>query len=267
MTDLFAMEFFRNAFLMSLLLAFLFGVLSFFVVLRKMTFLGAGIAHTAFGGVALGVVLGLSPFFSSLIFCILASLLIARMTESGKISYDTGIGIFFSFSMALGALLIALQKSYTFDLSGYLFGNILGSTGFDLIVTLVTTLLFGTFIGLNFQRLLFISFDERVARVSGVPVTALNTLLLITLAVIIVVSIKIVGIILVSALIVLPASFALQFFNQFRHVLLVSILYTLVIMMGGLFLSYMLDTPTGATVVVLGTVLFFVGYTMKCFHR
>lgn len=142
MNDLLHFEFFRNALLMGLMLSLLFGLLSFFMVLRNMVFMGAGIAHTAFGGVALGIVLGMNPLYTSLIFCAASSLLISHLVRSGAMNYDTGIGIFFSFSMAFGALLIALREAYTFDLSGYLFGNILSVNRSDLAVTSVTTILF-----------------------------------------------------------------------------------------------------------------------------
>ena len=257
MLDLFTLEFVRYALIMSILLAVLFGLLSFFAIMRKMAFLGAGIAHTAFGGVALGVFFGIDPFYSSLVFCILSALLIGKMVRYGNISYDTLIGIFFAFSMALGALLIAMRRAYTFDLAGYLFGNILGVTLFDLISALIVLILFVPFLLLFLQKILFMTFDEKVASVSGIHVQTLDTFLLVFFATIIVVSIKIVGIVLVSALVVLPASFGLIFSKNFRRVITISILYTLIIMIGGLYVSYQCNTPAGATIVVLGTLIYF----------
>lgn len=257
--ELFSMSFFRNAFVMSFLLSILFGILSFFVVMRKMSFLGAGIAHSAFGGVALGIFLGIDPFVSALVFCILVAILIGKLVRHGNISFDTGIGIFFAFSMALGALLISLRKDYTFDLMGYLFGNILGVTFVDTILAIIVLLLFAVFISIFIHRVLFMAFDEEVATVSGVKTEFLDTLLLIFLAGIIVISIKIVGIILVSALVVLPASFGLLITRDFRKLILWGISYTLFIMIGGLFLSYYLDTPAGATIVAAGTLVYLLG--------
>ncbi len=259
MIELFGMHFFRNAFFMSLVLGVLFGTLSFFVVMRRMSFMGAGVAHTAFGGVAVGVFFGIDPFLSSLVFCIVAALLIGKLVRHGKISYDTSIGIFFSFSMALGAILIALRKEYTFDLMGYLFGNILGVSRTDTMLGIVALLLFIPFIYFYLHRILFMSFDEEVAIVSGVHTGLLDTVLLVFLATIIVVSIKIVGIILVSALVVLPASFGLLFTKDFRKVLVWGVAYTITNMIGGLYLSYFLDTPAGATIVAAGTLVYFAG--------
>lgn len=263
MKELLSLPFFQNALLISLLLGIIFGLLSFFVVLRRMVFIGAGIAHMAFGGVALGVLLGIQPFVTSLVFCLAASVIIHQMTRTGQVTYDTGIGVFFSFAMALGALFIALKKTYAFDLSGYLFGNILGVSGTDTLITAGVAILFLIFILVFLQKLLFISFDEQVARVNGIRVVHLDLLLLMALAAVIVASMKMVGIILVSALTVLPASFGMLLSRHYAWVILASILYSIAIMLGGLFLSYTLDTPTGATMVVLGTLIYFLVLLIK----
>jgi ABC-type Mn2+/Zn2+ transport system permease subunit len=267
MMDLFSLEFFRNAFIAGILLSILFGLISFVVVLRRMAFLGAGIAHTAFGGVALGILLGIHPFYTSVVFCMCSAVLIGRLVKSGNVSYDTGIGIFFSFAMALGAIFIAMRKAYTFDLSGYLFGNILGVTTTDLLLIIGTLTIFLPFYLLYFQKILFMTFETTVAEVSGVRTEALETLLLMFLAVIIVVSIKIVGIILVSALIVLPASFGLLLYNDYRRVLGSGVLFALFAMSGGLFLSYALDLPAGAMMVVLATTMYFASWLIRSIVR
>ncbi len=253
MIELFAMDFFRNAFLACILLSALFGVLSFFVVTRKMAFIGAGVAHTAFGGVAVGIFLGIHPFWTALLFCVLSAIVIAKLSRRGKLSADVGIGIFFAFSMALGMLLIRIKKAYTFDLQGYLFGNILAVNATDLLMTAAILVFVIPFIVLFIHRILFMTFDEEVAVASGIRTEHIDTALFVMLAAIIVISMKIVGIILVSALVVLPASFGLVLTKNFRVVIALGTVYTLGVMCGGLVLSYYLDTPPGATMVVLGT--------------
>ncbi len=258
MIGLFHLEFFRNAFIMGIVLGMLYGILSFFVVMRKMSFLGAGIAHTAFGGVALGVLIGVDPFLTSLAFCVASAILIGKLVRTGKISYDMGIGIFFAFSMALGAIFLAMKKGYAFDLMSYLFGNILGVTLGDVAIALGTLLLFSAFVLLFMKRILFMILDEEVAEVSGVRTGTLDTCLLVFLAGIIVISIKIVGIILVSALVVLPAGFGILVSRDYRRVIPAGMLFAVSVMGGGLVLSYYLDLPAGATIVTLGTLLYFV---------
>lgn len=267
MNSLFAMDFMQYVVATGLCLSILYGCLSFFIVTKKMVFLGAGIAHTAFGGVALGILLHVNPFYTALAFCVSSALIIGLLVKHARISYDSGIGIFFSFAMALGAVLIALRKAYTFDLTGYLFGNILGVTLFDLIVVIIITILFLAFIGLFMKRILFVTFDERVATVSGIASEVLELTLLLFLAVIIVVSIKMIGIVLVSALIVLPASVGKLLSNNYRHVILAGVLFLAVIMMGGLMVAYQLDIPIGATIVLLGTLVFFGLFIVKRFKK
>ncbi len=257
MVELFQFHFFRNAFIMSLILGILFGTLSFFVVMRKMTFLGAGIAHTAFGGVALGVLAGIDPFLTALVFCMCAAILIGKLVKYGRISYDMSIGIFFSFSMALGAIFLALKRGYAFDLMSYLFGNILGVTLTDALIAGGVLAAFTAFIMIFIHRILFMTLDEEVAAVSGVNVNLLDTMLLVFLAAIVVTSIKLVGIILVSALVVLPAGFGILISRNYRIVITAGILFAVAVMTGGLFLSYLMDTPTGATIVTFGTVFYF----------
>ena len=251
------MAFFQNAFLAAVLLSLLFGIVSFFIVMRRMAFMGSGIAHTAFGGVALGLVLGINPFYTSLIFCVLAAWLMRKIAREANVGIDTGIGIFFAFSMALGSLLLALYKEYTFDLSGYLFGNILGVRSIDLLLVCGTALIFLPLFFIFLNRILFMTFDVNVARISGVPTQILDTLITLMLAVLIVVSIRLVGIILVSALIVLPASFGLAVSDNYRRILGLGVLYSFIVMTGGLMLSHRLDTPAGATMVTFGTLIYF----------
>ena len=258
MIDLISLQIFRNALYMSIVLSILFGIISFFVVLRKMAFLGAGISHTAFGGVALGVLLAIDPFLTSLGFCLLSAIIIGRIVRYSIISYDTSIGIFFAFSMALGSLFISLKKSYTFDLTGYLFGNILAVKTHELWVSIAVLLLFLIFFGVYYHRLIFLSFDKEAATVSGIATNYLDDLLLLFLTLIIVISIKSVGIILISALIVLPASFGLLWSKNYRYVFIIGVFFTITIMLLGITISNSFDLPTGASIVVIGTLTYFI---------
>ena len=258
MITLLNLNFFRNAVVISFILSILFGIFSFFIVSRKMAFLGVGISHTAFGGVALGILFNLNPFFTALVFCLFSAIIIGKVAKYGKISLNTSIGIYFSFAMAMGAVLIKLKQSYNFDLSGYLFGNILGIRSFDIWTALCLLVIFLFLILFFFNRILFLTFDEEVALISGVSVGLLDTILLFLLAAIIVVSMKMVGIILVSALVVLPASFGSLLSSNYRGIIWWGIVFNLFIIVGGLFLSYFLKTPPGATMVTSGTLIYFI---------
>lgn len=263
MVELFAVEAFKNAFIMSLILSVLFGILSFFVVMRKMVFLGAGVSHSAFGGVAIAIFLGLPPFPVALIFCVLVAVIIGKLVRSGKLNHDNGIGIFFSFSMAFGALLISIKKDYNFDYQGYLFGDILGIQNIDLIIGFITLSAFIPFIFMFLHRILFMTFDEESASASGVSTIFFDTVFHVFLGVIIVVSMKFVGIILVSALIVLPASFAMLISNNFKTIFIIGILYSLILLFTGLLFSRFFDFPAGGTIVTIGTVVYFITFFLS----
>lgn len=250
--------FMQRALITAILVGIICAVVGVYIVLKKMAFIGAGISHSAFGGVALGFLLGFNPIVVAIPFSLATALVIGWISRRGKISEDTAIGILFASTMALGVLFIGLGRGYNVDLFGYLFGSILAVSNFDLWLILGMSFLIIGIILIFFKELLFISFDEELARVSGLPVTGLYYLLLSLIAITIILSIKIVGIILVSALLVIPAAAAYQITKRFRTMMLVSVILGIVSGVSGLFLSYYLDLASGATIVLVATVIFFI---------
>ena len=239
-------------------LSLIFGVLSVFVILRKLSFLGVGISHSAFAGVALAILLKWNIFFTTLVFSMIVAFCIAKTTKMGKLEYENSIGLFFSFTMAIGAILLFLNKDYNFDIMGYLFGSVLGITFSQVVLIAVFSILFLVIIFLFFKEFVFIAFDEEVAYISGINTNFLDNTLLIMLTTVIVSSIKLIGIILVSALLILPGSFSLLICKDFRLAFVVSVLYALFIYFSGFTLSWQLDLPPGATIVTFGSVVYFV---------
>jgi zinc transport system permease protein len=232
-------------------------VLAFFVVLRRMAFVGVGISHAALGGVALGVLLGVDPMLAALVFAVGVALLIGAVGSRGQLSDETAIGIFFPTAMAFGVALMAGTPDYRQSLLGYLFGNILLVRDADLLLAAVlvgTALVVTLFL---FKELLFISVDEETARASGLPAEPLRYLLLTLLAVTIVAAIKVVGIVLVSAFLVIPAATAQVVAQSMRAMLLLSVVFALVSVVGGLWAAWIFDLPSGAAIVLLGATLFF----------
>lgn len=268
MIELLELELFRNATLIGLMTSALFGLISFFIVTGRLTFLGAGIAHTAFGGIAIGIVAGIDPYLSALIFCVAAALLIGRISRSGRIGYDTTIGIFFTLSMALGGILLTLQGGYTFDLASYLFGSILGVSRFDLFFSSILFAAAGVTLIIFFNRILFAAFDRESALAGGLKADLYNSILLAVLAASIVAALKIAGIILVTALVALPASFALLFSKKLKNVITISIIYSIFTVQGGLVLSFYVDTPPGATMALLGGAVYLsAAFFREIFHK
>ena len=255
--ELFEYAFMQRAFFASLIVGILCSVIGVYIVLRGMSFIGAGIAHASFGGVALGYILGLNPLVSAMGFSIATALTIGSVSRRSDIKEDTAVGIFFSATMAFGILCIGMAKGYNVDLLGYLFGSILAVSQSDLILISITALIVMPIIFMFFKELKFVSFDPEVAQIMGLPVKRLYYLLLVLTAMVIVASMKIVGIVLVSALIITPPASAYQFCEDFKKMMILSVIFGVFSCIGGLILSFYLDTASGATIVMLSTLIFF----------
>jgi len=256
MTELLSYGFMQRALLAGVLAGLLCGVLGFFVVLKRLSFIGVGISHSAFGGIAIGVVLGVEPLVAAAVFATLVAWGIGWLSRAGRLHEDTSIGILFSSAMALGVALISLSHTYQVDLFGYLFGNILSVSPRDLGLLAAIALLVLAGVGLLFKELLFVSFDEEVARASGLPVTVLSFLLLTGLALAVVAAIRVVGIILVEALLVIPAAIGYQLAQGYRAMLCIAVLSAVLSAVAGLFISYFFNVAAGATIVLVLTLVF-----------
>lgn len=256
MTEFLSFQFMRYALIAGLMISIMCGVLSNFVVLKRLSFLGAGISHAAFGGVALGVLLGVEPLYTGMVFTWVLTMIIGYVSREGHLGEDTAIGIGYVAAMALGTIFLGFARSYNFDVFGYLFGNILAVTETDLIVTATLGAIVLLLLGLFRKELMFLAFDEEMAQVVGLPVRFLYYLLLTIMALTVVIAIKVVGIVLVSALLVLPGATSLQLTKNIVPMVGLSVLCGLISTFSGLYLSYSLDLASGATIVLTATVLF-----------
>lgn len=225
--------------------------LSFFVVVRRLAFVGMGISHAAFGGVAIGLVAGVNPLLAAGGFCTAVALGIGWFSRKGRIHEDTVIGILFATAMALGVVLVRMANAYNLDLMSYLFGSILALKWADIAIIAVLGAAAVAFVTLFFKELLFFSFDEETAAASGLPVRFVYYGLLVTMALTIVVAIKLVGIILVSALLVVPGAAGTQLSRNYRGVLAAAVAVGTASVVLGLYLSFWFDIASGATIVLV----------------
>jgi len=255
--------FMQKAFLAGLLVSVLTGIISSFIVLRRMSFIGAGISHAAFGGVAIGFFTGLNPLMTAIVYSIIVAIGIEATGKRGRISEDVSIGIFYSVSMALGIALVSLSKTYNVDLFGYLFGNILAITDEEILLTLVTSVAVTVMLLIFLKELFLITYSEELARVSGIRVKLINVLFLIALSVSIVISIRIVGIIMVSALLVIPGATARLFAKSLLSMIAVSCIAGMMSVIIGLFVSYEYDIAPGACIVLTAAAIFFLPLLLK----
>jgi len=263
MIEILSSSFMQKALFVGIIVSFVSGLVSVFVVLRKMSFIGAGISHAAFGGVAIGFFTGLNPVITAIFYCIAVALGIEVVSRKGKISEDASIGIFFASSMALGIVLISLSKEYTVDLFGYLFGNILAITHGEVLLSLFTAVVVIVGMLLFLKEIFLITYNEEIARVSGISVKAINIFFLVVLSVSIVISMKIVGIILISALLVIPGATAQLFARNLYSMIFISCGIAMLSTILGLFLSYEFDIAPGGSIVLTAAALFFAALVLK----
>ena len=260
MTDLLSvlqLSFMRNALLAGLAVAAMSGLLGVFIVQRRMSFLGDGLAHSAFGGVALALLLGLSqPLWLALPFAVLVALGITFVRERTGLSSDTTIGVFFAVSVALGVLFVSLQRDYTVDAWHWLFGSILGVGADDLWIILAVTLISMTLLLRLWGQLAYATFDEELAATDGVRVGRLEYALVCIAALVIVASVRVVGVILMAAYLVIPAAAARLLSKSLATMTLLSIGIGVLSTALGLVFSYLLDVPSGSTVVLTQAAVF-----------
>lgn len=260
-------SFMQRALVAGLIVSLICSVLSLFVLLKRLAFAGIGISHAALGGVAVGLVTGVSPFASALVVCVGTAFGIGALSKRGRMHEDMSIGILTTGIMAFGVVLMGLTSSYRGDLFSYLFGNILAVSSGQLVGLSVVAVLVLGFVVLFFKELLFVSLDEEVAQVTGLPARALYYGLLVALACTVVAAIHVVGLVLAAALLVVPAAIGQQLATNWRGILAVSVASGWLSVAGGLLISYLWDVASGGTIVLMLVALFFVSLLAAAARR
>lgn len=255
--------FMQRGLLASVLVAVICGILGSFVVLKGLAFIGDALAHASFGGVALAFVFGANVYLGAFVFAIATALGIGAITQRGRVSSDTAIGVLFSGTFALGILIISRANSYTTDLFGYLFGDVLSITVGDLWTIGALGIVVLALVAVFYRQLLFVAFDPTVAAASGIQTRGLEYLLLALLGVTIVTAIQAVGIVMVVALLVTPSATAYLLTRRFHHMILASVAVGSLSALLGIYLSYYLDVASGAAIILVATALFFVALALS----
>ncbi len=264
MFEIFEFPFMQRAFAAGIILGAVLGFLGVFVVLRRMAFFSDGIAHASLSGVAIGVLAGLNPLVTALGVSVLFSVVLFYLEKKARLSSDTVIGIIFTSGMALGVMLMSLKSGYQPDLIGFLFGNILAIRQSEFWMIAALSAGIGVFLLTQARNITLMALDEEFAYLSGARPTLFRFLMNIVLAVAVVLGIKILGVVLVSALLIIPVSIAKLISRSFGRLVFWSVALSELIVITGLFISYFLDLPTGAVIVLTGTALFF---TVLLFQR
>ncbi len=263
MFEILGYGFMQKALIAGSVIAITTALVGVFLILRRMALIGDGLSHIAFGGVALGLFLNYLPFGVALVFSVLSALAIEKLRDYAKIYGDVSIGIVFSFALALGVILISLAHGFSVDLHYFLFGNIISISEEDVIMALGLGSIVAILLLVYSKDLMYMCFDETSARVSGVPVKRLNTLLIVLTAVVVVISIRIVGIILISSFLIIPPAAALQVSRSFGGTLVLSAIFGLTSVVLGLFLSFWFDLASGGAIVMVSIILFVISFLLK----
>jgi manganese/iron transport system permease protein len=254
--DPFSYQFMQRGLAATLLIGVVCAVMGTFVVLKGLAFIGDAVSHAAFPGLVIAYILGLPLYLGGAVASVGTALAIGLVSRRGRLRFDTSVGVLFAGTFAFGVLLFSTIKGYVGDLLGYLLGNVLGISAGDLLQVAVLGAIVLAIVLLTRKELLFATFDPLGAAASGLPVAALEYLLLGLLGVTIVVSIQAVGVILVVAMLVTPAATAQLLVVRFERLMVIAAALAIVSAIGGLYLSFYLNVASGASIVLVETLLF-----------
>ncbi|HID87788.1 MAG TPA: metal ABC transporter permease [Anaerolineae bacterium] len=243
--------FMRNALMAGVLVSIACGIIGTFVVIKRIVFLSGGIAHAAYGGIGLGYYLGINPILGAIVFSMAAALGMGAVQRRAHQRADTVIGVMWAIGMALGIILVDLTKGYKADLMSYLFGSILAVPSSDLWIMLVLDLVIVALVLLFYKELLAISFDETFATVENVPVDAIYMILVCMIALTVVMMMRVVGLIMVIALLTMPAAISGQFVKNMGRMMVLASILGVIFTTTGLWLSYFLNLTSGATIILV----------------
>jgi len=248
--------FMRNALMAGVLVSIACGVIGTFVVVKRIVFVSGGVAHAAYGGIGLGYFLGFNPVLGAIIFSVTAALGMGVVQRKTRQRADTVIGVMWAIGMALGIVLVDLTEGYKADLMSYLFGSILAVPSSDLLIMLALDFVIVALVVLFYKELLAISFDETFATVENVPVDGMYMILMCMIALTVVMMMRVVGLIMVIALLTMPAAISGQMVRNMKKMMALASVLGVVFTTTGLWLSYFWNLTSGATIILVSGVVY-----------
>ena len=249
-------EFVQRAFLAGVFIAIVCSLLGVLLVLRRLSLIGDGLAHVTFGSVAVGLLLNQQPVYTALPIVVISSLGIMKLIEKARLFGDAAIGIVSSAGIAGGILIVSVAGGFNVDLFSFLFGNILAISRAEVITSLLLSITVLIMITFFYYEHFSTTFDEEFAKVSGIDTEKINALLVMLTGVTVVLTMKVVGIMLTSSLLILPAVTALQVAKSFRMTMIIATCASVCSVVSGILISLFLNLPTGATIVMMNLTLF-----------
>jgi zinc transport system permease protein len=260
-------DFMRNALMAGLLVSVACGIIGTFVVINRIVFISGGIAHAAYGGIGLGYFFRFNPVLGAVIFSLISALGMGIVQRKTRQRADTIIGVMWAIGMAIGIMLVDLTEGYKADLMSYLFGSILAVSANDLVIMLVLDIIIVVLAALFYKELLAISFDETFATVANVPVDAIYLTLMCMIALTVVMMMRVVGLIMVIALLTMPAAISGHFVKNMRKMMILASILGMFFTTVGLWLSYSVNLSSGATIILVAGAVYLVSGAVRLLMR
>lgn len=249
--EIFTFSFMHRALISGVAIAILCSVIGLFLVLRRYSLFGDAIAHSSFGGIALGLMVGVYPLWTAYGVSLISALIITRIKEKYDISGDASVAVLLSSGIAIGLVIIGISGGFTIDIFSFLFGSILLVSVNDTILILSLTGVILIVVLLLYRQLLYSTFNEEQAKVSGIPVEKINYLIVFMAGITVVTSIQLVGVLLISALFVIPNVSAIMYGKGFKQTAIISMSFSIFSVVAGILISYIFDITPAGTIVLL----------------
>ncbi len=256
MIELLGYSFFQHALLGALLVSIFSGIIGTYIVTRRLVFISGGITHASFGGLGLGFYANINPVMTAMITAVLSAFGVQWLNRKQNIREDSAIAVVWALGMALGIIFIFMSPGFTPNLTEYLFGNILTITQIDIIIFSIYTISLIAFSITCIHLIISVAFDAEFARVRQIPTSIIEHIMLVFIAIGIVLSIRMIGIVLLMSVLTIPQMITNLFTKKYYQIMMGSVAVCSIACVGGLYLSYLLNVPAGATIVCLLTVIF-----------
>jgi len=256
--EIFQYDFLVRGLAAGIIIAVIAPVIGIFLVLKRYSLIADTLSHVSLAGVALGLFLDFNPFLTAIGVSVLASLGIEKLRLSKKVFGESSLAIFMSGSLAVALVLLSLARGFSSNLFSYLFGSIVTVSSADVWTILILAIFVLIFVGIFYKKFLYITFDEDAARVSGIPVAGMNVFLIMLVSLTVALAIPIVGALLISALIVIPAITALQLKLGFKWTIMWAEIFSLLTVISGFLVSYYFDISSGGAIVLIMLLVFVV---------
>ena len=261
--DIIQYGFMQRALISAIAISVICSIVGLFLVLKRQSLFGDALAHVTFGGISLGLFIGIYPLWTAYIVAILSAVGVNKLRESTKIPPDSSIAVLLTSGLAIGVILISISGGFTLNLYSILFGNILLVSNDDVIIILITDAIVIPVICIFYKKLILITYDEKQAKVSGLNVTWINTLFFILASITIIASIRLVGVLLISSLIVIPNITALMLGKGFKKTIFISCAISIFSVVSGIVISYYLNLAPSGTMVLIMISMFLVTIIAK----